>query len=463
MKVRKIFSSLIAFSLLFIAPMSAEPHMVDETYSVVVMGGGIGALTSSIYLARAGYKPIVIEGELPGGAIALSHSVQNWPGELDISGDELMQRVHKQAEANGVVFLAEKVVRVDFSNNPVLIETEDLMDKSKHRELRARACIIALGAQPRFLNVEGEKLYWNRGVYHCAVCDGALFKGKEVAVVGGGDTAILEAEYLSNLVQKVHLILRGNEFRTVERERLTHLLGRPNVQVHYQTNVEEVLGDGEKVTGLLLQQEENLKTLNIDGIFLAIGSTPTSELFKGQLELDDKGYIKVKEGQETSIDNVFAIGDVADPIYKQAISAAGDGAKAAMGAERRLNLLFASASTVQIPASPTLVEIESVAQFEQELKEATTPVIVDFYADWCPPCKRLSPQFEKIAKLHAGKIKFLKVNIDRLSALATAYNIKSVPTVIQFDQDGKVQEEKSGYYNILAMLDELDSHTAKSE
>lgn len=297
---------------------------------VVVLGGGVGGLTAALYLARAGRETIVIEGREPGGLLTQSHRVQNWPGEREIDGALLMERMRKQAEESGAKVYREELVRVNFSKRPFLLTTRSLDGKSVVRNLKAHSCIIAMGTRPNFLGVVGEGDYWGRGVTNCAVCDGPLYDQRTVGVVGGGDAALLEALYLSEIAKQVYIFVRRDRFRTVERERLKRLQSSPNVKIFYQTEVQEVLGDGSQVTGVRFKKGEKTSLLPLDGLFLAIGSKPNTELFRGALELDAAGYILLTEGQKTSVEGVYAVGDVVDPIYKQAISAAGDGAKAAL-------------------------------------------------------------------------------------------------------------------------------------
>ena len=194
----------VALTLLtsFVFSSLAMSQDKKDTQSVVIIGGGVGALTSAIYLARSGVIPIVIEGRLPGGALSQSPKVQNWPGEFEISGMDLMDKIHSQAIQNGVLFLEEEVTDVDFSKRPFKITAKDVYDPSKAHVLEAESCIIATGSEAKRLHVKGENEYWSKGVYSCAICDGSLYKDKVVAVVGGGDAALAEAEYLSLIAKK---------------------------------------------------------------------------------------------------------------------------------------------------------------------------------------------------------------------------------------------------------------------
>ena len=453
-------SLVMALVISWLSPLSAA-LVEPEREAVVVIGGGIGSLTSAIYLARAGLQPLVIEGGNPGGLLTQSHSVQNWPGEMEIEGRSLTEKVRTQAESNGARMIQEEVIAVDFSKYPFVLTTRSLDAPLKTRQILAESCIIGMGTTPNFLGVPGEQSYWGRGVTNCAICDGSLYRGQTVGVVGGGDAAILEALYLSNIAKEVHLFVRKDQFRANETQRIQALLDRPNVAFHYNTEVVEVKGDGSGVKSVLLKSaDQPPRELPLNGLFLAIGSRPNSELFKNVLKLDEKGYIVLKKDQETSVPGVYAIGDIVDPVYKQAISAAGDGAKASLQSQQflmeksnRLTALKKGKKTFK--ESSEVIEITSVQQFQNELKNANSPVIVDFYATWCGPCKRLAPLFESSAVRLAGKVKFLKVNVDKVGDLSRSYEIRAMPTALLFDASGKVIEKKTGTDQIADLLEQL--------
>jgi len=456
---------LVWILLSFFSPLSAaDPVVAEAPEAVVILGGGIGSLTSAVYLGRAGLHPLVIEGGNPGGLLTQSHSVQNWPGELEIEGRLLTDRIRAQAEANGVRFASEEVVSVDFSQTPYIVTTRFLDDPKKTRQILAESCIIGMGTTPNYLGIPGEQDYWGRGVTNCAICDGSLYRGMKVGVVGGGDAAILEALYLSNLAKEVHVFVRKDQLRANETTRIEALMERPNVWFHYNTEVVEVMGDAQGVTGVVLKNgTQTLSDFPLDGLFLAIGSRPNSQLFQQALKLDERGYILLKKDQETSVPGVFAIGDIVDPVYKQAISAAGDGAKAALQTQQYLmeksNRLVALKKGKKKKSAPLekgeVVEIATAEQFASELKGAHSPVIVDFYATWCGPCKRLNPLFESSAHRLAGKVKFLKVNVDKVSDLSRTYEIRAMPTALYFDANGKVVERKVGADQIADLLEQL--------
>jgi len=443
---------------------------VEEEYPVVVLGGGIGAMTSAIYLSRAGLSPVIVTGPTVGGAITQSHSVQNWPGEVEISGVALTEQVKEQAMHNGVTLLNETVVDVDFSKRPFVITTADPVANSgkPQRKIRAQACIIAMGAKPNLLKVPGEDRYWSQGIYSCAVCDGGLYKDQVVAVVGGGDSALTEAHYLSNIARKVYVVVRADRFRSVEKERMQSILQKPNVEVIYHSEVIEIQGNGEEVTHISLRNnlDQTKKQLPVNGVFLAIGSTPNTALFKGKVDLDSNGYILLKKHQEASVKGVYAVGDIADPEFKQAITAAGDGSKAALQAQHYLTHYQQKsvAGGVNKPASKSnpIVEIKTPEELSKLLAEADGGVILDFYGDYCGPCRMFAPQYEAWANEFQGKITFAKVNVEKARRLCETYHIRSIPTLVVLNKEGKVMRKSSGIVEIAEVGKRLDKERDKA-
>ena len=453
---------LVLSTLIFNTLGSFAAPSPEEKASVVILGGGVGALTSALYLGRAGIEPLVIEGNIPGGLLTQSHSVQNWPGVMEIRGEELVGKMKAQAEASGTKFLSEEVVAVDLSKRPFVFTTRSLGEGKGGRTIVAESCIIAMGTTPNFLRVPGEKEYWGRGVTNCAVCDGSLYRDRVVGVVGGGDAAVLEALYLAGIAKEVHLFVRKDQLRANETKRIDDLLEKPNVKILYETEVASVEGDGAEVTGVTLQGGAFVP---LDGLFLAIGSRPNSELFQNRLRLDDKGYIVLSKDQETSVDGVYAVGDIVDPVYKQAISASGAGAMAALQAQKFLmdhskplaNLKKGKKYNSSQELASKVIEIDSLDQFQQELASGESLVVVDFYATWCGPCKQLSPRIEASASQLNGKVKFLKVNVDKMGDLSKTYKIRAMPTVILFDAKGAILERKVGAEQISNLLKQLEA------
>jgi len=298
--------------------------------NVVIIGSGPAGLTAAIYAARAELKPVVISGMQPGGQITLTTMVENFPGFPDgIMGPELMDNMRKQAERFGTRFIDEEVIEVDFKSKPFTIKTDS-------QEIKTKTVIIASGAVAKWLGVPGEKEFMGKGVSGCATCDGFFFRGKEVVVVGGGDTALEDALYLTKFANTVTIIHRRDQFRA-SKIMQQKVFSNQKIKVIWDSVVAEIKGDS-KVTGVKIKnvktgEEKELKT---DGVFVAIGHSPATGMFKGQIEIDDQDFIVKKENTETSVKGVFVAGDVADRRYKQAIVAAGEGAKAAIDVEKYL-------------------------------------------------------------------------------------------------------------------------------
>ena len=303
--------------------------MVD-TRNVLIVGSGPAGYTAALYAARARLRPLVLKGLAAGGQLMLTTDVENYPGFADgILGPELMEQMEKQAERFEAELLHQSATRVDLSERPFGVWAGD-------HEYRAHSLIISTGASAKWLGVPGEDTLRGRGVSSCATCDGFFFRDRELIVVGGGDTAMEEATFLTKFASKVTIVHRRDEFRA-SQIMIDRAMNDPKVEVHWSATVEEIFGDG-AVSGARLRDTVTGDTEEVatDGVFVAIGHTPNTSLFEGQLDLED-GYIPVQEPRTlTSMPGVFAAGDVVDRIYRQAVTAAGMGCKAAMDAERFL-------------------------------------------------------------------------------------------------------------------------------
>lgn len=304
----------------------------SKVENVVIIGSGPAGLTSAIYTARANLNPLMIEGEEAGGQLMITTEVENYPGfEHGVTGPELIAVMRKQAERFGTRFITRNVTKVDFTSRPYKIHVGN-------QEYLAKTIIISTGASAKYLGLPSEKQYMNRGVSACATCDGAFFKNVEVAVVGGGDTAMEEANFLTRFASKVYVIHRSESFKA-SKIMLERAQKNPKIQFIMNSAVEEVLGDGKSVTGLKLKNTKTnaISEQSVQGLFIAIGHQPNTKIFNGQLDADAAGYLKTKPGTTyTNIPGVFAAGDVQDPHYRQAITAAGSGCMAAIDAERWL-------------------------------------------------------------------------------------------------------------------------------
>ena len=310
--------------------------MSGNHYKVIIIGSGPAGFTAALYNARANLKPVIFEGMQPGGQLTITTEVDNYPGfENGIQGPDLMDIMRKQVQRFGTKTIFSEITEVDFSQRPFKLKSYD-------DEYTADAIIISTGASAMLLGLESEKEYMGHGVSACATCDGFFFKDQIVLVVGGGDTAMEEATYLTNHAKEVHLVHRREGFRA---SKIMLEKARKNPKIFFHTNkiVKEVLGKKENgrktLTGVILEDTKDHSTeeFKTDGLFIAIGHKPNTTIFKGQLDMDEVGYLKVKPGStHTNVEGVFAAGDVADSKYRQAVTAAGTGCMAAIDAERWL-------------------------------------------------------------------------------------------------------------------------------
>jgi len=310
--------------------------MADNHHKVLIIGSGPAGLTAALYAGRANLEPVIFEGIQPGGQLTITTEVENFPGfENGIQGPELMDVMRKQAQRFGAKSFFKVVTEVDFSQRPFVIKTDD----ETHT---ADSVIVSTGATAKLLGLPSESKYMGYGVSACATCDGFFFKGLKIFVVGGGDSAMEEATYLTRFASEVTIIHRREEFRA-SKIMLERAQKNPKIKFLLNTVIDEILGvdeNGKKmVTGARLKNtvDGSTEEVKVDGIFMAIGHKPNTELFKGKLDMFDNGYLKVKPGTtRTNVEGVFAAGDVADSYYRQAITAAGTGAMAAIDAERWL-------------------------------------------------------------------------------------------------------------------------------
>jgi thioredoxin reductase (NADPH) len=307
--------------------------MTNETVKVLIIGSGPAGYTAAIYAARAGLKPVLYTGGQPGGQLTITNDVENFPGYADgIKGPEMMVDLQKQAERFGTKVHYGLVTSVDFSGWPHKVVVDD------KQEITAEAVIIATGATAKYLGIPSETKFANNGVSACAVCDGYFYRGKEVAVVGAGDSAAEESTYLANLCTKVHLIVRRDEMRA-SKIMQKRVMNTPNIEIHWNSETEEILGNDNGVTGVRIVNNKTgeKKELPIQGFFLAIGHKPNTDIFKQYIDMDETGYIKVIPGStKTNVEGVFAVGDAADKVYRQAVTAAGTGCMGALDAEKFL-------------------------------------------------------------------------------------------------------------------------------
>jgi thioredoxin reductase (NADPH) len=304
-----------------------------EKVNLIIIGSGPAGYTAAVYAARANLKPVLYQGIQPGGQLTITTDVENYPGFPEgIQGPELMIHFEKQAQRMGADIRYGIATKVDFSSQPYRVEIDE------EKWIEANAVIISTGASAKWLGIESEQRLNGYGVSACAVCDGFFFRGKEVAIVGAGDTAAEEALYLSKLCSNVHMFIRRDEMRAskIMQERV---MNTPNIKMYWNTETDEILGEKTVEAVRVQNNKSGEKTeIPVKGFFVAIGHTPNSEIFRGLIDMDEAGYIKTIPGSsKTNLEGIFAAGDVQDKIYRQAVTAAGSGCMAALDAERYLS------------------------------------------------------------------------------------------------------------------------------
>ncbi|MBU1008068.1 thioredoxin-disulfide reductase [Candidatus Dependentiae bacterium] len=294
-------------------------------YKVVIIGSGPAGLTAGIYTSRGNFDTLIVEGDIPGGLLTETPEIGNWPGEKSISGYDLMEKIRDHAKHEGCKLVSDSVSKIDFSKKPYTIFTQG------GKSYQAQAIIIGTGAKRKKLGCPGEQEYWGKGVSACATCDAPFYRGKTVAVVGGGHTALTEAHHLARFAKKVIMIHRSSEFHVADPIK-DKVIQDPKIEIIHDSLIQKIIGDRRTVTGVVINNrlDQKITSIATDGVFVAIGFIPNVEMFDGQLELDDRGFLKVSGDSKTSQEGVFAAGDVIHRKYQQAIVAAGDGCKAAL-------------------------------------------------------------------------------------------------------------------------------------
>jgi len=313
-----------------------------QHHRLIILGSGPAGYSAAVYAARANLSPVLITGMAPGGQLMTTTDVDNWPGDVNgVQGPELMERLQKHAERFNTKMIFDHIQAVDLKNRPFVL-------KGDNEHYTCDALIIATGASARYLGLPSESAFMGKGVSACATCDGFFYRNQKVAVIGGGNTAVEEALYLSNIASEVTVIHRRDKFRAekILIDKLMSKAEKGNVKIEWNSVLEEVLGDQTGVTGIRIRNLPNntTKEINLLGVFIAIGHTPNTGIFEGQLKMEN-GYIITKGGHEgeataTSVPGVFAAGDVADHVYRQAITSAGTGCMAALDAEKYLDILM---------------------------------------------------------------------------------------------------------------------------
>lgn len=313
--------------------------MTTQHHQLIILGSGPAGYTAAVYAARANLSPVIITGMQPGGQLTTTTDVDNWPGDVEgLQGPMLMERMQKHAERFDTKIIYDHINAVDFQQRPFTL-------KGDEATYTADAVILATGASARYLGLASEENYKGKGVSACATCDGFFYRNKRVVVIGGGNTAVEEALYLSNLASHVTLVHRRDELRAekILQKKLFEKVDNGNISIEWFHTLKEVTGDNTKVQGVVLENTQNQteKSIEVDGVFIAIGHTPNTAIFEGQLKMND-GYLIINSGlngnaTQTSIPGIFAAGDVTDHIYRQAITSAGFGCMAALDAEKFLD------------------------------------------------------------------------------------------------------------------------------
>ena len=305
----------------------------SEERNVIIIGGGTAGFAAGVYTSRAMLEPLLITGDALGGQLSLTLDLENYPGYFGTEAVEFIQGMQKQAERFGTEVRFDTVTEVNFNNHPFHLKTYE-------KEYHAKAVIICTGASPRTLNISGETEYGGRGVSYCATCDGFFFQDQRLIVVGGGDAALEEGLFLTKYASEVYVVHRRDQLRASQIMQ-ARAFKNDKMKFIWNTVVEEIQGDGGKVTGALLRnvQTDEKQVFPIDGVFIFVGHIPNTDLFKGIIEMDDQDYIVVDKLQQTNIEGVFAAGDVHDHVFRQAITAAGTGAAAAISAEKYIAAL----------------------------------------------------------------------------------------------------------------------------
>ncbi len=428
---------------------------------VLVVGSGPAGLAAALYGARGGMHTVVVEGGQPGGQLMGTSWVENWPGMKKMLGPDLMRNAREQAQEFGVLFVQDSVVSVSTEVWPYVVTL------ASGKTLYALSLIVATGSEPRRLRIPGEDEYWGKGVSVCATCDAPFYKGADIAVIGGGDSALEEAIQLSSYADHIHLLVRGEKMRASQtmQERIK---AYPQIEVHFNTQPKEVVGNGAQVTGLVVEKNGQVQQIPLQGIFLAIGHIPNSTFVSSVVACDEEGNILLEgKTQHTTVPGIFAAGDVADKRYRQAGIAAGAGIRAGLDALEFLTNIGIQRSFIEkieqrlfVPEGGAqrlaLPEIGTVKEFDQLLQQKRF-VCVDFFSDMCPACVQLLPLLE-LAAFTRPAVSFVKVNAFKHDALKERFNIAKVPTTVLF-VDGRVISRMSGPVSYQKLLEFIDEHT----
>jgi len=421
----------------------------ENLVDIMVCGSGPAGLSAAIYAARARRRVLVLEGDIPGGQPTKTTEVDNYPGVPYIDGDGLVDTMRKQAEGFGAEFLGDSVTKIDVSSWPYKVFTEG------GETFNAMSIIITTGVSPRSLGIPGEEKFFGRGVSHCATCDGPFYKGRNVIVVGGGDSAIEEAMHLSLYASVVTVLVRSNKMKAAKimQERIE---GYPNIKIKYNTVVKEILGDNDGVSGVKLSNNtDKAYILPVSGVFIAIGNIPTTGFVKDIIDLDDGNFIKVKDLTfETSVKGIYAAGDIVGGIKRQITTAVGTAAQACDVCDKFLTEeVGLSAKYVDklsdsyyknfknFGSDPFEVKnITTASDFDKEVSKDDLLVVMDFYTEE----QELPGASSTIAKNYAKKAKFFKVDAKKVSDISSKFKVSQTPCRLVF-KDGSIVARQNDF------------------
>lgn len=443
-----IFLIMLSLTVLYIKTKFKKSYDFDlnsveskkNVVPLVVIGSGPAGLSAALYGSRAAIYTVLFQGPKPGGQLVDTTYVENWPGTKKLLGSELIAQNRAQAEKFGTIIVDENIECVDFSTWPFRLETS-----SKH-EINALSVIIATGANPKLLKVPGEAEYWAYGISSCAKCDAPLYKNKNVVVVGGGDSAIEEATLLASYANNVTLLAREKlRAAPAMQKRLDTI---KNINIMLNTSITKFLGEKEdlKEIEIINNKDKSKSIMPIDGVFLAIGHIPNTEIFKDFIDLDNLGYIKLIKNQQTSIKGIFSAGDVSDPIYRQAGTSAGDGIKAGLDAVNFLQEIGYNEeffkkiqNNLYDPDQDKEIDIKKIKtnkDFDDLLKK-NKPIIIEVGADYCSSCKVLLSSLKSAAAKLEDKVIFAQVDLPSSPELKERFNVQSIPLLLVF-KDSKL-------------------------
>lgn len=449
----------------------------NNIFPVVIIGSGAAAQGAALFLNRANIAPLIIQGPKPLGTLVESQLVNNWPGLVN-SGMDIMKSLEQQNKANGAYISLSQVTDVNVQDDFFSIDL--LSFDNEEQSIKAKYVIIASGSKPKFYEPLKNKPYlWAQGVHSCSHCDGLLYKDKLVAVVGGGDSAVLEAINLAGIAKQVFMLIRGDKFRASDQKNINSLKKLKNVEILFDTEVEEIIHNSEKITDLKIIKAERGKLLNkkikIDGLFLAIGYQPNTKYINSFIqekiiEINTSGYIITNKEQETTIENLYAVGDVADPIYKQAITAFADGVKSAFSIINKIKsnqpyFVGKKSNPLTIPFEREFTRVINIEtkeeldlfrkKFNQQNKSNQRKILF-LSANWCNACRSISPELDRLSIKLKNKVVIAKLDVDMFPEfVVNEKRVGRIPTIFYLDKSTSKVKKIIGGSEIISFLNSL--------